>query len=204
MVKPGTPFFWEPKAGARWWRRRAGLRVTVSHGPPPVWPSPPRTGRSSPGPSSASSPQCRRTACRCPPSSGLAAGAQGSGRQGPCSWGEKGGVPAEGAEELPAWVPRGCVPTGLRCPRSLTGTRVSGPGRLWSRTASRTWGSGAAQGHCALFEKSQRSRREKVPTVCPVSNNRFISGMYTFQIFSPCKYAHLQALRTGCTSHTVL
>lgn len=116
----------------------------------------------------------------------------------------KGGVPAEGAEELPAWVPRGCVPTGLRCPRSLTGTRVSGPGRLWSRTASRTWGSGAAQGHCALFEKSQKSRREKVPTIYPVSNNRFISGMCTFQIFSMCKYAHLQTLRTGCTSHTVL
>lgn len=51
-------------------------------------PSPPHTGRSSPAPSSSSSPQCQRTACRCLPSSGLPAGAPGSGHPSRCSWGE--------------------------------------------------------------------------------------------------------------------
>lgn len=58
--------------------------------------SPPRTGRSSPAPFASSSPRCQRTARRCPASSGLPAGAQGSGRRGQCSWGvgEGMGVPS--------------------------------------------------------------------------------------------------------------
>ena len=45
-------------------RGRNGLRVTVHLRAPSIWPSCPHMGRSSPGPSSASSPQCQRTACK--------------------------------------------------------------------------------------------------------------------------------------------
>ena len=43
---------------------RTSLWVKVHLSAPPVWPSCPFMGRSSPGPSSSSSPQCQRTACQ--------------------------------------------------------------------------------------------------------------------------------------------
>ena len=73
---------------------RTGLLVTVHHWPPPVSPSPPHMGRSSPGHSSSCSPRGQRTACRCLPSSGLVSGAPGQQaiRVGLCDWGKAGAL----------------------------------------------------------------------------------------------------------------
>lgn len=105
----------------------------------PFWrlrPSPPRMGRSSPAPFASSSPRCRRTACRCPPSSGLPAGARGSGRRGRCSWGVGEGMgvpslrhPVSGpvAVEWPRDTLHNPRPEGEDLPKSTPGAKLALP-----------------------------------------------------------------------------
>ena len=171
------------RPGARLWGwGKTSLRVTVHLRPLPFWPSPPCTDRCSPGPSSTSSPWYQRTACQCPPSSGLAAGAQVCGmgctaHPGLCSWGEEGhcrGLPSLGlpGHTDPAWPDSDLGEQGLD-----------------TSAAGQHPGPQAMSPHCpeGIPEKT---RERTFPS--PMGSNHFISGTRTFHIFSMCKCAYLQ------------
>ena len=108
---------------------QVGLQVKVHLRAPPIWPSCPQMGRSSLRPSSASNPQCQRTACQWAPSSGLVSRAQGSGHPGLCKWRGEGAV--QRGPRLVSWV---CVLGGWLRPG------WAGPGWLCSRATPRNQG----------------------------------------------------------------
>lgn len=143
---------------------RTSLWVKVHLRAPPICTSHPRMRGSSPGPFSASSPQCQRTACQCVSSSGLVAGAQGSGRPGLCSWGGERAV--QKGPQLVSWV---CVLSGL------TQTGVS---RAWMAAQQ-----GSAQEprlHCLTVLGDPREVRD---APCPpTSSYHFMSDMNRFSL----------------------